>query len=353
MSNESLKTALAEKSKEPSPMQNFNSFLLKKKDQLAAALPKHITSDRMIRIVMTNVQKAPKLLQCSMESVWGSIITASQLGLEPGVLGQGYLIPYKGICTFVPGWQGLVDLASRSGRCAVWTGAVFEGDAFDWSLGDDPYIKHQPCGEDDPRLITHVYAVGRVKGSDWPVIEVWSYDRVWRHRDKYNKVGTDHYSYKNEEMYARKVVLLQVLKYMPKSIELTAALTADTAAESGQSSFIDGDYSVVDSAMARHEDPGANMETGSETEQETGSTPKQPEAGAADPHGLTQAGLIATMRKRTEVETLDADATLITSLPEDQQDEARQAYYAARALLTGELPTKPGKRQSRIPGAGE
>jgi hypothetical protein len=51
-------------------------------------------------------------------------MTAAQLGLEPGINGQGYLIPYKGTCTFVPGWKGLVDLVARSGRATVWTGVV-------------------------------------------------------------------------------------------------------------------------------------------------------------------------------------------------------------------------------------
>jgi recombination protein RecT len=51
-------------------------------------------------------------------------------------------------------------------------------------------------------------------------------------------VGEKHYALKdnmlNFEMYARKVPLLQVLKYMPQSIELTAAMEASRAAEEGR-----------------------------------------------------------------------------------------------------------------------
>lgn len=57
--------------------------------------------------------------------------------------------------------------------------------------------------------------------------------RVIEHRNRYNKVGSRHYSYENMEMYARKVVLLQVLKYMPSSIEVSNAITAADAAEMG------------------------------------------------------------------------------------------------------------------------
>jgi hypothetical protein len=118
----------------------------------------------------------------------------------------------------------LVDIANRSGRCTVWTGAVFDGDEFDYALGDRPFVMHKPGEEDDPSKLVYVYAVGRVNGSEWPVIEVWSMKKVWRHRDQYNKVGQRHYSFRDKEMYARKVPLLQVLKYMPSSIELSNAI---------------------------------------------------------------------------------------------------------------------------------
>src|SRR5690606_224020 len=70
--------------------------------------------------------------------------------------------------------------------------------------------------------------------AEWPVLEVWSVNRVKKHRDRYNKVGTRHYSYENFEMYARKVVLLQVLKYMPASPEMAATIALNDAAEVGR-----------------------------------------------------------------------------------------------------------------------
>ena len=94
----------------------------------------------------------------------------------------------------------------------MWTGAVYEGDEFDYELGTSQFIKHKPCGEDDVSKLTHVYAVGKVNGAELPVIEVWPLRKVVKHRDKHNKVGQRHYSFKYLEMYARKVCLLQVLK---------------------------------------------------------------------------------------------------------------------------------------------
>lgn len=225
----------------------FNQFLQKHKGQLEAALPKHLNADRIVRIALTEFSKNPKLQQCTQTSIFSSLIIAGQLGLEPGVNGQGYLVPYKETCTFVPGWKGLVDLVSRSGRATVWTGAVYEGDDFDYMLGADPYCRHRPMGEFDPAKMTHVYAIGKVNGAEMPVIEVWTIKRVKAHFEKtvVPALKANHYSKKHFEMYARKVVLLQVLKYMPQSIELSNAVMASDAAEMGQNVTIDADFVVV------------------------------------------------------------------------------------------------------------
>lgn len=201
--------------------------------EMARALPSHVTADRLARIAMTEVRKEPKLLQCDKASFLGAIMQACALGLEPGINGACYLIPYKETCTFVPGWKGLVDLVSRTGRASVWTGAVFEGDEFDYALGDKPFVHHRPGEEIDPEKLAYVYAIGRVNGSEYPVIEVWTMPKVWRHRDKINKQGGKHYSYRHPEMYARKVVLLQVLKYMPSSAELAQAMELQRQEELG------------------------------------------------------------------------------------------------------------------------
>jgi recombination protein RecT len=226
------------------------AYVSGREKQIAQALPSHMDSKRHIRIALTSISQSPTLQECSPESIYRSILLSAQTGLEIGVGGQAYLVPYKGAATFVPGWQGLVDLVSRAGRATVWTGAVYEGDFFDWTLGDTPMCKHKPAGASD--VLSHVYAIGRVRDAQYPIIEVWSAERIKSHRDKNNKVGNRHYSFQNFEMYARKIALLQVLKYLPKSIELQTAITADHVAAEPQlqSRLSEGDYTVdTDSSM--------------------------------------------------------------------------------------------------------
>lgn len=257
MSSQSLKAVATGKVAE-SPIKTFSNFMDKLKPQLALALPKNMNAERMTRLALTAFSTNAELQNCSLHSIAGSIMTAAQLGLEPGINGQGYLIPYKGTCTFVPGWKGLVDLVARSGRATVWTGVVYPGDAFEYQLGDSPFCRHIPGDAvDGDTEFSHVYAIGRVRDAQMAVIEVWTRAKVAKHLKQYNKVGGRHYanaSENNFEMYARKVALLQVLKYVPSSVEIANAVDVSHAAERGASAVLDGDLVRI----AEPEEPLAN-----------------------------------------------------------------------------------------------
>lgn len=207
--------------------------------QMERALPRHMTADRMARIALTSLRVNPKLMNCTRDSFYGSLMAASQLGLEPGINGQCYLIPYGNVCTLVPGWRGYMDLLNRTERAAARTEAVYDGDEFDYEMGTDLKIHHKRgkwSGNAD--AITHAYAVGKIKGIEgFPIIDVWDRDKIKDHRDKQNKVGNRHYSFEHFEMYARKIPLLQILKYLPSSIELADASALDVAASEGSQSL--------------------------------------------------------------------------------------------------------------------
>jgi len=227
-------------------VKEMSGFLDKLKPQIELAVPKHMSADRMARLALTAFSTNQKLQECSTKSIAASIMTAGQLGLEPGVNGAGYLVPYKGTCTFVPGWRGLVDLVSRSGRGTVYTGVIYKDQDYTYKDGATrDLVVHNESDMLSPIDITHAFAIGRVKGSEIPIIELWSVKKITVHRDKYNKVGKSHYSFDNWEMYCRKIPLMQVLKYMPASIELGNALDVSNAAESGHGVVIE-DGVVID-----------------------------------------------------------------------------------------------------------
>ena len=231
-----MSTALAERN----PVSVFSGFLDKFKPQLALALPKHMTADRMSRLALTAFSSSTALQKCTPKSIAAALMTAGQLGLEPGVNGAGFLVPYKDVCTFVPGWKGLVDLVARSGRGTVYTGVIFKDQEYTFTDGAKrDLLIHNETNLDDPEDITHAYAIGWVRDASMPIIELWSVVKIRKHRDKYNKVGSKHYSFRDWEMYARKVPLLQVLKYMPASIELSNAIALANAEDSGRGATIE------------------------------------------------------------------------------------------------------------------
>lgn len=215
----------------------FERLLTLWKDELSKALPKHLEKnmDRFLRIALTEFRINPDLSMCDPRSVFAAVLTAAQMGWEiGGPMGLAYLVPFKGEAQLIPGWKGYVDLVHRSGRGEVWTGAVYEGDSFEYVLGARPDLKHVPMGEDNPKLMTHTYSIGWIKDQSHPIVEVWPQLKLERHRDRYNKVGPKHYSFENWEMYSRKVALLQCVKYLPASVELGQAMTLDYTYDEGE-----------------------------------------------------------------------------------------------------------------------
>lgn len=216
--------------------------------EFAKLLGNRMDPIRFARIAYSQVKLNDKLAQ-DMPGLMTCIAIAATLRLEPGVLGQCYFVPYGGKNgirnQFITGWAGHVDLVSRANKATVRTLAIREGDDFDYELGSRPKVHFKPdiSGDEDRPLLATV-AIGHIIGMDeYPQIEVWGFDRLRKHLNRYNKVGDRHYALANGnkletshnfEMYARKVPLLQVVKYLPKSVEWQAAAQLDYQADTGR-----------------------------------------------------------------------------------------------------------------------
>jgi recombination protein RecT len=310
---------------------SFPVMLNQFKNEIAKALPRHLSAERMARIALTAFRRSPALGNCAPSSVFAAVIQASQLGLEPDTLGRAYLIPYGNECQFVPGWKGLVDLVNRAGNASVWSGVVYAGETLDYQRGDSPHLKVTGFPNDPtPENITHFWAVGRVKGSEFPVIECWSAEQVRRHRDRYNKVGKRHYSFENWEMYARKVVLLQVLKYMPASPELAKAMTLNDQAEIGEQHLTIDDAIEGDFTRAVDTNPQAKEKNAPEAPE----TPAPGKNTGKTEQKITFAQVADAINRSTALDTLDVAADLIgaVDVPE-QRAELSQMFKAKKAEL--------------------
>lgn len=220
-------------------IQTIRQLLDRSKQQIRLALPNHMSPDRMLRITMTSVQRNPDLLDCTPESLMGAIIQSAQLGLEPdGVLGHSYLVPYGKVCTFIPGYKGLMVLARRSGEIStIMAEVVHSKDVFEYELGLNAKLKHIPTDEEDEGAFIAAYAVAKLKdgGVQFVVMRKTAIDKIRKRSAAANK-GPWVSDY--EEM-SKKTVLRRLCKYLPCSVELERAIALDERAEVGLSQEIE------------------------------------------------------------------------------------------------------------------
>jgi len=201
--------------------------------QFATALPKHVNSERFVRIAITTIRQNPKLAKCSQESLLGALMVSAQLGLEPGTLGQCYLIPFENKkagtveCQFQIGYKGLIELLRRSGQLSdIYSYTVYENDDFNIEYGLSRTLTHKP-NFDERGEIKGFYAVAILKDGA-KAFEYMTKDEVTHHEEKYRKG-----SYKNDvwnknfEEMAQKTVVKKLLKWLPVSVEFLEMAAKD------------------------------------------------------------------------------------------------------------------------------
>lgn len=247
-------TKVKEKTKDQLLVECINKPSMKA--QLAAALPRHMTPDRMIRIVSTEIRKTPELANCDMQSFIGAVVQCSQLGLEPGnALGHAYLLPFgngksksgQSNVQLIIGYRGMIDLARRSGQIvSISARTVRQGDSFHFEYGLNENLTHIP-GENEDSPITHVYAVARLKDGGVQ-FEVMTHNQIEKVR-ALSKASQNGPWVSHWEEMAKKTVIRRLFKYLPVSIEMQKAVILDEKAEANvdqeNASVFEGEFEEV------------------------------------------------------------------------------------------------------------
>ncbi|AMR06382.1 recombination protein RecT [Bacillus thuringiensis] len=230
--NESIKNQLANRTenKPASPEQTVEAYMKKMGPRMAEVLPKHMDMDRMSRIALTTIRTNPMLLECTVPSLMGAVMQAVQLGLEPGLLGHCYLLPFnKNVGTkqnpqwikevqFIIGYKGMIDLARRSGHIqSIYAHAVYENDEFEYELGLHPKLTHKPSFGDRGKFIG-AYAVAHFKDGGYQM-EFMPESEIEKRRGRSKSKDFGPWKSDYEEM-AKKTVVRSMFKYLPISIEV-------------------------------------------------------------------------------------------------------------------------------------
>jgi recombination protein RecT len=234
---------MSDKIKKTSPQDNARALIQRMAPEIAKALPRHVTPERMTRIALTAVSKTPKLAECSSVSLIGSILTAAQLGLEPNTpLGECYLIPYKNTCQLIVGYQGMMTLARRSKEvAAIYAYAVRDGDTFEERLGLKPDLVHVPSKDADrlAKKITHVYAVAQlVNGTS--LFRVLSFAEIEARRVR-GASGAGHSTPwdTDYEAMALKSAVRALFAWIPRTPEMAQAVAHEDAVDAGEAPALD------------------------------------------------------------------------------------------------------------------
>lgn len=195
-------------------------------DQFHAALPAHIPVERFMRVIMTAIQNNPDLLAANRKSLFNAAMKAAQDGLLPDGR-EGAMVPFGKDVTWMPMIGGIRKKVRNSGEIATWdVYAVYEKDAFEFELGDEPFIRHRPHLGDDRGKLIAVYSVATLKSGERSR-DVMSVSEVERIRALSKGKNTP---WNNPTFYpemAKKTVARRHSKVLPMSSDLDDLIRRD------------------------------------------------------------------------------------------------------------------------------
>lgn len=240
---------------------DLGAFLGTRMKQIKSVIASNLTPEKMARISLNELRNNDFLAKIAVqnpESFVNAVVQASHLGLEiGGVLGQAYLVPYKGEIKMMPGYRGLISLARRSGSItSINAEIVYANDTFDLCLGVAPTVVHKPMLDGprgEPKL---AYMVANFKDGghhfEWMTMEEIMAIKA---RSAAVQSGKKTPWDTDEAEMIRKTVIRRGWKYLPMSIEMQTAQLIESANELGKNVVIDGDAVLV------QDDPGAGKDT--------------------------------------------------------------------------------------------
>jgi recombination protein RecT len=223
------------------PQKEMEGMLKRMMPEIERAVSGIVTPERFGRIALSVWNSNKQFWECSRVSFLSSLMKAAQAGLEPNTaLGEAYIIPYGKEATFQLGYHGILTLCHRTKQFAsIYAHEVYKNDKFEYEYGLEKKLVHVPADvpEGDP---IYFYAVYKLKDGGFDFV-VWSRDRVIKHAKQFSKTYTNPKGTwtTNFDAMAKKTVLIQVLKYAPKSVELAKALTQDES--TGNTEKLDAD----------------------------------------------------------------------------------------------------------------
>lgn len=236
------------------PAKTLKDLLEEQIPQMALVIPKFLTPERLVRLALSAVNKTPKLAECTPRSIIVGIMDAAALGIEIGILGQGWLVPFSNSykrdngtwekrleAQFIIGYRGLVSLSRRSKEISTITAnPVYSEDYFEAAYGNEHFLKHTPNWGDRGKLLGfYAYAVLKDGGFQWDYMTVEEVKAI-QARSKNGDSKNSPWATDFVEM-GRKTVVRRLVKYLPMSVDAEELIQRDDDREANRT--VEADFS--------------------------------------------------------------------------------------------------------------
>lgn len=230
------------KQKEPMPetqlatkRKDIRSVLTQMQPEFRDALPKLLTPERFTRVALTCINKNPKLLQCTQESLLACLLDCASLGIEPDGR-RAHLIPYGDKCTLIIDYKGIAELVRRSGEVAdLHSDVICDNDDFDYMFGTGSFLKHKIDIRKPRGAVVGAYSYVKLKdgAESFDVMGVEEIETV----RKRSKSGNNGPWVTDKAEMQKKTVFRRHSKWLPLSPELRDKIEKDDDALTEQERF--------------------------------------------------------------------------------------------------------------------
>lgn len=205
----------------------LREYLEERASHLAELAGGMIEAKKLIKTALLAERRNSKLAECSLPSVFESLLALAEAGLEPDGV-EAALVPYSGTCQAQAMYQGIVKILYSSGMVKdvsakiVYSNEV-SGGRFKYEDGSEPWVKHEPLISNRGVPIA-AYAIIRLM-TGGHIQDVMSKDDVELIRVGSKGAAKPDSPWNKHplEMW-KKTVFRRISKFAPKSDKLRAAL---------------------------------------------------------------------------------------------------------------------------------
>lgn len=248
----------------PTQLDVFHGNLKRYEGDLSALLKIHnIAPEKFMTLTLNAVKRLPRLLECDPKTLFGSIMVAAELGLEPNTqMGYAHILPYKRKwkegsawkesleAQFQIGYPGWVEIMHRNPKIeSIDTGIIWENEAWYFDKGKREPFSHKPLPPDKRGdNWVAVFAIAWLSKATRPkVIVLYKADI-----DKIKALSqgaTSEYSPWNSTKdpflwMPRKTALKQLVKELPKTREIETIYHLDNTVETGGTVRLNDDKTI-------------------------------------------------------------------------------------------------------------